>query len=248
MRLALLVCLGLVGCATLSDPPLPKQPDAPTSVGIVDTVGKEQDKIDGRVAAAVVVASESADKPAVVKAELGVASAYLPKPSEGDLAFARQRAAKADEKTYAEAREYGKKLLARIDANWAKMEADTAEAKRVSQLKDARIIELGKEIERVKKDASKNLWTMAGVGIAVVGALATAFASARVGIPLLACGAAIGAFPFVIESPFFNIIAGTTLAILACIGIWYAWSKVRKSAEDAPAQSPQAPDEQAPKG
>jgi len=237
VRLALLACLSLVGCATLSDP-LPKQPDAPTAPAIVQVVGDQQDKADGRVAAAVAVARENATRPEVVKAETGVALSYLPNPTEGDLAVARARAAKNDQKDYAEAVAYGKKLLASIDTNWAKMEADTVEAKRVSALKDARIVELLKAVDQAKKDAATNLWTMAGIGIAALGALAMVFAGPRIGSTLLLSGAAIGAFPFVIDSPYFNYIAGSTMALACGLGIYWLWDHVRDSAS-APYEPPQ---------
>ena len=237
MRLTLLACLSLVGCATFSDP-LPKQPDAPTAPAIVQVVGDQQDKADGRVAAAVAVARENATRPEVVKAETGVALSYLPNPTEGDLAVARARAAKNDQKDYAEAVAYGKKLLASIDTNWAKMEADTVEAKRVSALKDARIVELLKAVDQAKKDAATNLWTMAGIGIAALGALAMVFAGPRIGSTLLLSGSAIGAFPFVIDSPYFNYIAGSTMALACALGIYWLWDHVRDSA-NAPYEPPQ---------
>ena len=237
MRSLLVIALCLTGCATSPDP-LPEQPDAPTNPDIVASVGKDWDKIDGRVAAAVKVARENKDKPAVVEAETGVALSYLPNPSEGDVAFARQRAAKADQKDYAEAVAYGKKLLAKIDADWAKVEAANAEALRVSQLKDARIAELTAEVERVKREASANLWTMAGVGIAVIGAIAMAFTGPKVGIPLLLSGAAIGAFPVIADSEYFSYIAGGTLALAAGLGIYWLWDRVRDSA-NAPYEPPQ---------
>jgi hypothetical protein len=242
MRLQLLASLLLVGCSSGGSPELPKQPDAPTEAGIVATVGKDIDKVDGRVAAAVKVANENADKPAVVKAETGVALSYLPAPGEGDLAFARQRAGKMDAKSYAEAEAYGKKLLSKVESEWAKLEAQQKEAKRVSDLKDARIVELTKEIDRVRKDAAANLWTMAGVAVAVLGAVATAFASPKVGVSLLACGAAIGAFPFVIESEYFTWIAGGFLLVCAALGVWVVWDKARDQVNQSePPEEPKEP-------
>lgn len=227
MRLALAICVTLLaGCAS-RPAPLPPQPNAPTSEGIVATVGKQWDIADAKVAASVAIARENAEKPEVVRSETSVALSYLPAPSEAELALARQRAGKADQKDYADAVAYGKKLLAQIDANWAKVEADNREALRVSQLKDARITELTAEVERVKREASANLWTMAGVGIAVVGAIATAFVGPKVGIPLLLSGAAIGAFPFVVDSEYFSYVAGGTLVLASALGIWYLWDIVR---------------------
>jgi hypothetical protein len=225
MRLLLVISLLMAGCAA-SKAPLPEQPNAPTSEGIVATVGKQWDQADQKVAASVAIARENADKPEVVRSETSVALSFLPTPEAGELALARARAAKADQKDYAEAVAFGKKLLAQIDANWAKVEADNREAVRVSQLKDARIKELTAEVERVKKEASANLWTMAGVGIAVIGAIATAFTGPRIGVPLLLSGAAIGAFPYIVESEYFSYIVGVSLALAAGLGIWYLYDRV----------------------
>ena len=225
MRSLLVISLLMAGCAA-SKAPLPEQPNAPTSEGIVATVGKQWDQADQKVAASVAIARENADKPEVVRSETSVALSFLPTPEAGELALARARAAKADQKDYAEAVAFGKKLLAQIDANWAKVEADNREALRVSQLKDARIKELTAEVERVKKEASANLWTMAGVGIAVIGAIAMAFTGPKVGVPLLLSGAAIGAFPFIVESEYFSYVVGISLALAAGLGIWYLYDRV----------------------
>jgi hypothetical protein len=225
----------MAGCAS-SPKALPVQPNAPTSEGIVATVGKQWDIAEQKVASSVTIIREQADKPDVVRSEATVALSFLPVPSEPELALVRQRAASG--KNYAEAVTFGKKLLADIDKNWAKVEADNREALRVSQLKDARIVELTAEVERVKREAAANLWTMAGVGIAVIGAIATAFAGPKVGIPLLLSGAAIGAFPFVVDSEYFSYIAGGTLALAAGLGIYWLWDRVRDSA-NAPYEPPQ---------
>jgi hypothetical protein len=227
VRVALAICFTLLaGCAS-TKPPLPVQPDAPTSEAAVTTVGKEWDKADQKVAAAISIARENAERPEVVKAETSVALSFLPAPEAGELALARARAAKADQKDYTAAVAFGKNLLAKIDSDWAKVEADQKEALRVSQLKDRRIEELTAEVERVKKDAAANLWTMAAVGTAVVGALAMAFLGPKTGISLLASAAAIGAFPFVVDSEYFTIIAGCTLAAAAALGLWVIWDKAR---------------------
>ena len=233
MRLLLVISLLMAGCAASSKAPLPEQPNAPTSEGIVAMVGKQWDQADQKVAASVAIARENADRPEVVRSETSVALSFLPAPEAGELAVARARAAKLDPKETAEAVAFGKKLLAQIDANWAKVEADNREALRVSQLKDARIAELTAEVERVKKDASANLWTMAGVGCALIGAIATALAGPKVGLPLLACGAAIGAFPFVIDSPWFPWVAGLFAAVLAGLGIWVAYDAARDKVHES---------------
>jgi hypothetical protein len=238
MRLALAICVTLLaGCSTSLDP-LPKQPDAPTSQAVVTTLGKDLDKTDHRVGAALVAIERNADKPKVVVAESRLAQSYLPAPPESDVAFAMARATKADPLDYKKQMEFGRKLATAVTLAWEKLEADQKEALRVSQLKDARIVELTAEVERVKREASDNIWTLAGVGIAVIGAVATAFAGPKVGIPLLLSGAAIGAFPFVVDSEYFSYIAGGTLALAAGLGIYWLWDRVRDSA-NAPYEPPQ---------
>jgi len=237
MRALLVISLLMAGCST-SRPPIPEQPNAPTSEGIVAAVGKQWDTADQKVAASVSIARENADRPDIVRSETSVALSFLPPPEPGELALARARAAKADQKDYAAATAFGKNLLASIDKNWAKVEADNREALRVSQLKDARIAELTAEVERVKREASANLWTMAGVGIAALGAIAMVFAGPRIGATLILSGAAIGAFPLIVDSEYFSYIVGTTLALAAGLGIYWLWDRVRDSA-NAPYEPPQ---------
>ena len=237
MRSLLVIALCLTGCSTSPDP-LPKQPDAPTSKAVVTTLGKDLDKTDHRVGAALVAIERNADKPKVVVAESRLAQSYLPAPPEGDVAFAVARASKADPIDYKKQMEFGRKLATAVTLAWEKLEADQKEALRVSQLKDARIEELTQEVVRVKKEASNNVWTMAGVGCALLGAVSFVFAGPKVGLPLLACGAAIGAFPFVVDSEYFSYIAGGTLALAAGLGIYWLWDRVRDSA-NAPYEPPQ---------
>ena len=234
MRTTLLACVVLLtGCSLLRkdkvDTPLPKQPDAPTKPDVVQTLGKDLDKTDHRVGAALVAIERNADKPKVVVAESRLAQSYLPPPPEADVAFSMARAAKGSDIDYAKQMAYGRTLATAVNKAWEKLEADQAEAKRVSGLKDARIKELQAEIERIKKDASSQTWTLVGAGLAVVGALTTAFMGPRIGIPLLLCGAFCGAVPFIIDSPYFEYAAGGTLLIACGLGLWWLADKVRDS-------------------
>ena len=232
MRLALAICVTLLaGCSTSPDP-LPKQPDAPTSQAVVTTLGKDLDKTDHRVGAALVAIERNADKPKVVVAESRLAQSYLPAPPEADVAFAMARATKADPLDYKKQMEFGRKLATAVTLAWEKLEADQKEALRVSQLKDARIKELTAEVERVKKDASKNIWTITGAGLAVLGALSFSFLGPRVGIPLLLCGAFCGSVPFIVDSPYFMWVAIGTAAIACGLGLWWLWDKVHDAVQD----------------
>ena len=263
MHLILVIALAacLTGCSMFrsspADAPLPKQPDAPTTPSVVQTLGKDLDKTDHRVAASLVAIEKNADKPKVVVAESRLAQSYLPAPPEADVAFAVARASRAETPQgaidYARQMEFGRKLATAVNRAWEKLEADQAEAKRVSGLKDKRIEDLTAEVVRVKQEASNNIWTLTGAGLAVIGALTTAFMGPRIGIPLLLCGAFCGSVPFIIDSPYFEYIAGGTLLVSAGLGLWWLADKVRdsvnfnprKSAEINPAQSPHD-DEQAP--
>ena len=237
MRSLLVIALCLTGCATSPDP-LPVQPAGPTTPSVVATVSKQWDTADAKVSAAISIAKENADRPDVVRSETSVALSFLPAPEAGELAIARARAAKADQKDYAQAEAFGKNLLSQIGTSWLKVQADTTEALRVSQLKDARIVELTKAVDQAKKDAAANMWTLAGIAVAVLGAAAMVFTGPRIGGTLLASGAAIGAFPFVVESEYFTYIAGGTLALAAGLGIYWLWDRVRDSA-NAPYEPPQ---------
>ncbi len=242
MRLLLVIALvALAGCKSKPvDEPLPKQPDAPTKPDVVATLGKDLDKTDHRVASALVAIERNADKPKVVVAESRLAQSYLPQPPEADVAFAMARATKADPVDYQKQMAFGRQLATAVNKAWEKLEAQQAEALRVSQLKDARIAELQKEVERVKKDASSQTWTLVGAGLAVCGALCVAFLGPRIGLPLLLCGAFCGSVPFIIDSPWFEYAAGATLVISCGLGLWWLADRVKDSVNKSNDEPPQA--------
>jgi len=233
VRSLLVISLLMAGCSTLSTDPLPKQPDAPTSKAVVSTLGADLDKTDHRVGAALVAIERNADKPKVVVAESRLAQSYLPAPPEGDIAFALARATKADPIDYKKQMEFGRKLATAVTLAWERLEADQKEALRVSQLKDARIVELTAEVERVKQEASRDIWSLTGAGLAIVGALAFAFGGGpRVGLPLLLCGAFCGALPHIIDSPAFLWVSISTAAIASGLFLWWLADKVSDSVQD----------------
>lgn len=251
MRLDLPACLVvsalvLAACSSSPAPKLEAPPPAPSSSDLAK-VEQGLDAIDSRVSAAVVVARElnKAGLPAKVDAELSVASAYLPKPSEGDLAFARQRSEKASTAEYdAQLKKAAEKQKA-MEAAWIALESQAAANRKAVVDRDARIRDLTAELDRARRDASESVWTITGAALALIGALCTAFVGPRVGVPLLLCGAFAGSVPFIIESPWFSWIAGGTAAVVSCIGIWFIFDLVRDRvnassgpAEINPSQSP----------
>jgi hypothetical protein len=234
LLLAVIALVALAGCksAKPADAPLPVQPPAPTKPDAVQTLGKDLDKTDHRVGAALVAIEKNADKPKVVVAESRLAQSYLPPPPEADVAFAVARATKADPIDYAKQMEFGRKLATAVNKAWEKLEADQKEAARVSQLKDARIVELTKEVEQVKAEASKNIWSLLGAGLFAVGALTTAFLGPRLGVPLLACAALAGSVPFIYDSPAFMWVAIGTATIASGLSLWWLYDKVSDAVQD----------------
>lgn len=232
----ILASILLTACSTTKTPdPVPS-----TDPENLSKVGEKIDKSDSRVAAAVTVAVENSDKPEVVKAEGKVALAYLPPPTEGDVAFARARALKNDQKAYQAQMDYATKMKAEVDKMWAKAEADAKKSKAdIQSLKDenARLVA---EIARIKKEASKDIWTLTGAALVVLGGAACAFASIRIGIPIILAGAFAGAIPHIIDNEHFEWIASGTLLCCASLAVWWMYDKVRDSINsngDSPGKS-----------
>ena len=247
MRLLLVIAItALTGCSLFGPKkpdPLPEAVPAPKAPDLT-AVGSTLDVIDSRVAAAVTVAREAntAGKPTVVESELSVASSFLPKPTEGDLAYARQRSEKATPADYEKQRAKAAEKQKAAEQAWQTLEAQVAASKAALVARDKRIADLTAEVDRVKKEQSAQTWTLVGAGLAVIGALTTAFMGPRIGIPLLLCGAFCGSVPFIIDSPYFEYVAGGTLLVSSGLGLWWLADKVRDSVnkpsdDDVPPQA-----------
>ena len=145
MRTLLVIALvALAGCKSKpSEAPLPPAVATPKEVALT-SVGSTLDVIDSRVAAAVTIAREAntAGKPTVVEEELSVASSFLPKPTEGDLAYARQRSEKASPADYERQRVKAAEKQKLAEAAWADLEKQVAANKAALAARDKRIEEL----------------------------------------------------------------------------------------------------------
>jgi hypothetical protein len=197
-------------------------------------VGDQIDKADQRVAAAVTVARENADKPEVVKAETGVALSFLPAPSPDSLAYVRARVGRANPEEYKRAEEAGRKLLAVIDSNWAKAEQDAAKNKAALDNANKQITALKAEVEQVRTEGVRNAFAVAA-GICFLAAMAMALLGQylRAGAAFL-IGGAIGSLPFVFNSPYFLPAVG----LLVLVALVFGWLQFRKpTCPDAPQES-----------
>ena len=131
-------------------------------------------KADSRLGAIIAVASENAENPETVKAELKIASAYLPFPTPGELNYVRQRVARNNPAEYEKAVKDAAKAKADLDALWGQMEIE--QKKYEEQIKGliAQSERQKKEIEQAKKDADRNLYGLAAVALLAIGGIAIA--------------------------------------------------------------------------
>jgi hypothetical protein len=218
-RILVMTLLALVACTPAQDTNGTGTPTAD-----LGTLGTQIDKADQRVAAAVTIARENADKPDVVKAETGVALAYLPKPDAQALDYVRNRVTRANPEEYKRAEDAGRKLLAVIDANFAKAEQDAIKNKAALDNANKQIAALKAEVEQVRTEGVRNAFAVAA-GICFLAALAMALLGQylRAGAAFL-IGGAIGSLPFVFNSPYFM----PSVGVLVLVALVFGWLQFRK--------------------
>ena len=236
MHRILVISLLLAGCATTPAP----TPDPVPAQGTLDVVGKKEDKLESRTAAAVSVAKTNADQPAIVRAELTVAEAGLPKPSAEDLAYAQARAAKADPKAYEANVANAAAARADINAMWAKLEAEQKQNAEVMSKMVGEIDTLKKQVDEAKKEGQRNLFAMVAAGMMVLGGFAIAFGRVMIGAGLLVSGVCIGAVPYLLDSPWFLPSVGGLFLVGLLLGGWHLYSGHIKADHNDPPQSPSA--------
>lgn len=77
------------------------------------------------------------------------------------------------------------------------------------------------------------IYSYAGVGLFVLGALVSAFWKKENGLVLILCGISAGAVPYVVTSSYFAWISAGTLVCIAGIGIWYLrWKAMHEAKEE----------------
>ena len=236
MHRILVITLLLAGCATTPDP----TPDPVPAQGTLDVVGKKEDKLESRTAAAVSVAKTNADKPEVVRSELTVAEAGLPPPSAEDLAYAQARALKADPNAYEANVANAAAARADINAMWLKLEAEQKQNAEAMSKMVGEIDTLKKQVDEAKKEGQRNLYAMVAAGMMVLGGFAIAFGRVMIGAGLLVSGVCIGAVPFLLDSPWFLPSVGGLFLVGLLLGGWHLYSGHIKADHNDPPQSPSA--------
>lgn len=223
----IVLAVALSGCSWFSwgkksSPALP--PEAPGKSTPVDRYADAADEVMDLAAAAVQVAREQNDlgKPDTVRAELGVASAALPRPTPKALAAAESRAEAANAAVYREAVARADSLQRNLDNLWASVEADKEAARAALAAKQ-------QELDAARAAQRDLIWTGAGLLIAVLGLAAAVWGSAfgvskvEAGMVILA-GLGIGALPWALESDLSAWVVAPVAAIVALRGIVYIWS------------------------
>jgi len=233
-RILVMTLLAFVACTPAQDTNGTGTPSSDPAD--LSKLGTQIDKSDQRVAAAVTVARENADKPDVVRAETGVALAYLPKPDSVAVDYVRARVARNNPEEYKRAEDAGRKLLAVIDANFAKAEADALKNKQALDNANRQITALKAEVESVRTEGIRNAFAV-GAGICFLAALAMGLLGQylRASVAFLV-GAGIGGLPYLFASPYFLPgVGGLVLLVVALV-----WLHIRKRpCPDAPKETPQ---------
>lgn len=233
--IAITLSLGLAGCSLWGDGKKPTPPDDNSLIGAEANYDKISDKIDSRVAAAIVTAKANAGDESLVTNELAVAEAMLEAPKPDDLAWAKARAEKGDDAFYAEqvkqSRELATAMIAaakKYEAEKAKQKAEAAAAlaEKENQLKAER---LARTNDRILLAAGALL--VLGVVLLVTAPFATA---KKLGGAFTVLGSVLGGIPFVSEEPWFKQSIGWTIGTIV-IGIlaWLFLSR-KKDCQAAP--------------
>lgn len=227
MRLILVAVL-MAGCSSTKTTQPPAVP-VPTP-GSIGSLGSSLDKGDSKVASAVTVMIESSDKPAVVQSEGRVALAHLPAPAPSDLQAARKRANAADQKSYETEIIQAKVWLAKVEGEWK--DAVAQSKKNADELNQARsdLVKAQAEVKdlRGKLDkADRDLWSIVGVGLFVIGVFCGAVFGWRIGGSILACAPLAGAVPVIINSQYFTWTVCVTVGIAACLLLWRLFDYIK---------------------
>lgn len=218
MRLASIILCStlLAGCCWWSDTPLPEPATDHGLSGAESNLDHLTDKRDSRVASAVATAKELSSE-TEVKSELEVALAMLPPATLADMAFAKERAAKGDDKFYSEQVAVSRALAqAIIEAN-KKYETEKArkQAEYAAALKEK---ELALAAEQEARQSDK--WTYAGIGLVTIGLLALFLSPMKLaGAGVAAAGLVVGAFPLLSKQTWFlpALVGGLVLSGIVAV-------------------------------
>ena len=207
----------LTGCCLFKG--TPAEPTASTTS--LSSAQSANAKADSRLGAILAVTAENADKPDTVKAELKIASAYLPLPTPGELNYVRQRVARNNPAEYEKAVKDAAKAKADLDALWGQMKDEQKKYEnQVAELTRANV-QLKLDVQQVKRDADRNLYGMAAVALLALGGIAIALSRYTAGAGLMVAGAVTGAIPYLLDSPYFLVSVGGLFLLSIAFILWH---------------------------
>lgn len=214
--LAAVVALSLTGCW------FSRSKDSQPAVA-VDGYSDKNELVMSRAAAAVEVARVANEdgKPEVVENELGVAAAYLPRPTVQDLEYAKGRADKGSADAYLKAKQVADAHQRQVAELKAQVEAEKAKAK----------VEL--EAKQAQMDSERALWRdmlISGAGVlgVMAGLLMLAFGGNKANaLTTVAAGALVGVLPWFMESEWFVWIAAPSAGLVLLEWSVRMWRRLR---------------------
>ena len=136
---------------------------------------------------------------------------------------------------YKRAEDAGRKLLAVIDANFAKAEQDAAKNKAALDNANKQITALKAEVEQVRTEGVRNAFAVAA-GVCFLAALVMALLGQylRASVAFLV-GAGIGGLPYLFASPYFLPSAGGLVLLVVAL-VWLHYRN--RPCPDAPQEAP----------
>ena len=209
-------------------------------------IGDQIDKADARVSAGVQVArnANAQGKAEVVEKELAVVASYLPPPDPHNLAYIANRVERNNPEEYKRAMEAGAKLLAVIDANWAKAEQDANKNKAALDAALKIIAELKADKAQLKADLAKAKEDIVTLVCAAIGgclAIAAVFLAWKLQFFAAGCAAAgsvaLLAIPSLLQTAWFLPSAGALGGVCVLVGIIYAIKTLKASKTDVPEET-----------
>jgi len=207
----------LTGCCLFKG--TPAEPTASTTS--LSSAQSANAKADSRLGAILAVTAENADNPETVKAELKIASAYLPLPTPGELNYVRQRVARNNPAEYEKAVKDAAKAKADLDALWGQMKDEQKKYEnQVAELTRANV-QLKLDVQQAKKDADRNLYGIAAVALLALGGIAIALSRYTAGAGLMVAGAVTGAVPYLLDSPYFLVAVGGLFLVSIGFILWH---------------------------
>jgi len=197
VRLLTTVALFALLAACTPEPPAVPSP----SIDTVAKVAESRRAMDSRVAASVAVAREAnaASQPPAVESELSVAAAYLPKPTDADIAIARSRVQTAALDAYDIARADAAKKQAADNADWSDLAAQAYLSEKNTKRLNAEIVEL----KNHNREIIDTIFTGFGAFCIAIGVVMALYGQLRLGFHFFALGLVLVKIPAIIASAMF---------------------------------------------